>query len=238
MCYVNLHKTDKKMHDYADLGAKVNEALAAGNLAYEPGSLKVRHMLDVVVNDVGYDAVAGKVKKPLYGLKVAPYYGCLLVRPDTGYDNVEYPTTMDKLMDVLGATVVDFPLKADCCGGHMTQISDDVALEMLRRLLKSATDNGADAIVTVCPMCQLNLDAYQSDVNKRFGTSYKLPVLYFTQAMGLAFGLSPKELEIGKELVSAKPALDKITGNPPERPKARKRRDKKALPIPTLEQEG
>ncbi len=238
MCYINLYKTDKKMHDYPELGANVNKALAAGQLSYDAGSLKVRHLLDVVVNDVGYDKVAEAVTKPLHNLHIAPYYGCLIVRPDTGFDNVEYPTTLDTLMSTLGATVVDFPLKADCCGGHMSQISDKTALGMLYRLLRSATENGADAIVTVCPMCQLNLDAYQNDVNKRYGTNYKIPVLYFTQAMGLAFGLTPKELLIGKELVSAKPALAKITPEPPEKPKKPKRRDKKALPMPSLAQEG
>jgi heterodisulfide reductase subunit B len=238
MCYVNLYKTDKNMGLHKDLGDQVNTALGVGNLHYKPGALKVRHLLDVVVNDVGYDKVAEHVERPLYNLRVAPYYGCLIVRPDTEFDHVEYPTSMDKLLDVLGATVVDYPLKAECCGGHMTQISDPVALELIRRLLHNAYEYQADAIVTVCPMCQLNLDAYQKDVNKRFGTNYNIPILYFTQAMGLAFGLKPKEdLLIGKELTSAEPALAKVTSQPPEQPKKRKRRDKKALPMPSLDQE-
>ncbi|MBN1285656.1 MAG: CoB--CoM heterodisulfide reductase iron-sulfur subunit B family protein [Anaerolineae bacterium] len=233
LCYVNLYKTDKNMRLHPDLKAKVNRALDAGNLHYEPDTLKVRHLLDIVVNDVGYDGVAAKVTKPLYNLRVAPYYGCLIVRPDTGFDNVEYPTTMDKLMETLGATVVDYPLKAECCGGHMTQISDTVALELIRRLLHNAAEYQADVIVTVCPMCQLNLDAYQADVNKRFGTNYHIPILYFTQVMGLAFGMTPKDVAIGKELVSADRALTKITAEPPEKPKTRKR-DKKALPMPDM----
>ncbi len=236
MCYVNLYKTDKNMAAYPELGEKVNEALGAGQLAYDAGEMKVRHLLDIVVNDAGYDAVAENVKKPLYNLRLAPYYGCLIVRPDTGFDDVEYPTTMDKLMEILGATVVDFPLKAECCGGHMTQISDQVALELIRRLLHNAAEYEADAIVTVCPMCQLNLDAYQNDVNKRFGTNYNIPILYFTQMMGLAFGHSPKELGIGKELVSAEPALRKITAEAPEKPKKKRRsRKDKTLPMPSVE---
>jgi heterodisulfide reductase subunit B len=238
LCYINLYKTDKCMGEYPDLGEKVNAALAAGNLAYAPATLKVRHLLDVIVNDIGYDRVAEAVKRPLYGLRLAPYYGCLLVRPDTGFDDVEYPTKMDRLLEVLGATVADFPLKAHCCGGHMTQISDEVGLELIRRLLQSATEYKADAIVTVCPMCHLNLDAYQADVNKRFGTHFDLPILYFTQAMGLAFGLSPKEMAIGKELVSAMPVIDRISAEPPEKPK-KARRDKRALPMPIMpEREG
>ncbi|MCZ7542097.1 MAG: CoB--CoM heterodisulfide reductase iron-sulfur subunit B family protein [Anaerolineae bacterium] len=237
LCYVNLYKTDKYMGDHADLNEKVNAALAAGKLAYRAGDVKVRHLLDVVVNDVGFDNVAAAVKKPLYNLRVAPYYGCLIVRPRTGFDDVEYPTTMDHLMEVLGATVVDFPLKAECCGGHMTQISDDVALELIRRLLHNATEYEADAIVTVCPMCQLNLDAYQDQVNRRFGTRFKMPILYFTQVMGLAFGMEPKAVAIGKEIVDARPALAKVTAEPPVQPK-KKRRDKSALPMPSTEREG
>ena len=232
MCYVNLYKTDKYMATHPDLDRKVNDALAAGGLSYEAGSVKVRHLLDVVVNDVGYERIAAAVKKPLYNLRIAPYYGCLIVRPATGFDDVEYPTTMDRLMEVLGATVVDYPLKAECCGGHMTQISDDVALELIRRLLHNAAEYKADAIVTVCPMCQLNLDAYQDQVNRRFGTRYKMPILYFTQVMGLAFGMSPKSVAIGKEIISAEPALAKVTAEPPEAPK-KERRDKRALPLPS-----
>jgi heterodisulfide reductase subunit B len=132
------------------------------------------------------------------------------------YDDPEHPTSMDRLLATLGATVVNYPLKAQCCGGHMTQISEDTALEMIRRLLKNAEDNGADIISAVCPMCQLNLDAYQSAVNSHFGTKYKIPIVYFTQLMGLAFGVPENDLGIGKEIVSAKTALSKITDKAPE----------------------
>ncbi len=237
-CFVNLLKTDHYMARSPELAAKVNTALEAGGLHYEPGSVQVRHLLDIIVNDVGYEAVAAKVTKPLYNLRVAPYYGCLIVRPglEETFDNAEYPTTLDKLMQVMGATVVDFPLKAHCCGGHMTQISEEVALELIRRLLKNASDYGADTIVTLCPMCQLNLDAYQKHVNNFFGTNYSIPILYFTQLMGLAFGIPPKELGFGKELVDAKLTLAKITAEAPQAPQ-QARRSKDALPLPTRREE-
>ncbi|MBE0691085.1 MAG: CoB--CoM heterodisulfide reductase iron-sulfur subunit B family protein, partial [Anaerolineae bacterium] len=155
-CYLNLRKTNDYMRKYKKLGEKVNQALAAGHMHYEPGSLRVRHLLDIMVQDVGYDAIGENVARPLQGLRIAPYYGCMIVRPDTGY-NTEYPTHLDKLMATLGATVVDFPMKTHCCGGHMTQISEEVAYELIRRILKNAADYGADAVVTLCPMCQLNL---------------------------------------------------------------------------------
>jgi len=232
-CYLNLRKTDRHMAEHERLNAQVNQALAAGGLHYDPGTMRVRHLLDVIVEDVGYEAVAEKVKKPLHGLRVAPYYGCLIVRPYNEDDaNPEYPTHLDKLMEALGATVVDFPMKAHCCGGHMTQITEETAFELLRRILHNAAEYNADMIVTVCPMCQLNLDAYQSNVNKMFGTDFNIPVLFFTQMMGLAFGLKPKEVGIGTEIVSAKEALNKIGKEEPKRRKP-KRRDKKALPMPS-----
>lgn len=235
-CYLNLRKVETYMGKYPKVAKNTNEALAAGGLSYEPGTLSVRHLIDVVVNDVGYEAIAEKVVRPLSGLRLAPYYGCLLVRPELGetVDDPEYPSHLDKLLEALGAEVVDYPLKAHCCGGHMTQISADTAYELLRRLLQSANEVKADAIVTVCPMCQLNLDAYQTNVNSHFGTDFNLPILYFTQMIGLALGFEPKALGLGREIVSAKDALSKIgTEIEPEvEEKPRKKTDPQPLPMP------
>jgi heterodisulfide reductase subunit B len=234
-CFLNLNKTEHYLTDSPELAAKVNIALEAGGLHYDPGKLHIRHLLDVVVNDIGYNAIAEKVTKPLKGLRIAPYYGCMIVRPtfNNGFDDQEYPDTLDKLMSVLGATVVDYPMKAHCCGGHMTQISQSTGLELIRQLLQNAADYQADAIVTLCPMCQLNLDVYQIDVNKYFKTNYKIPVLYFTQMMGLAFGMSANELGIGKEFIDARPALAKIGVEVPEpEGQPKKKPSKEALPMP------
>ena len=235
-CYLNLRKVETYLGKYPKLAKNTNEALAAGGLSYEPGTISVRHLIDVIVNDVGYDAIAEKVVQPLSGLRLAPYYGCLIVRPELGekLDDPEYPTHLDKLLDALGAEVVDYPLKAHCCGGHMTQISADTAYEMIRRLLQSARDVEADAIVTICPMCQLNLDAYQTNVNRHFGTDFNIPILYFTQTIGLALGLEPKKLGLGKEIVSAKDALRKIGTQvePEAQQPPRKKKDPHALPMP------
>jgi heterodisulfide reductase subunit B len=232
-CYYNMLKTDKSMAEHADLAAAVNEALAAGKMHYEPGRVRSRHALDVIVEDFSLEEIAAHVRKPLHGLRLAPYYGCVTVRP-AGHDNPEYPERMDRLLEALGAEVVDYPVKADCCGGHMTQISADTAYEMIRYLLHNAARAGADALVTACPMCQLNLDAYQGQVNAHFGTSFHIPVPYFTQMMGLAFGMEPEQLGFGQEIVSAGPLLEKWRNPPPEEePSAAKpRRDKQALPMP------
>lgn len=238
-CFLNLSKVNHYMAESPELAEQVNTALAAGGLHYQPNSVEVRHLLDIVVNDVGYETVAGKVTRPLYNLRVAPYYGCLIVRPglQKSFDDPEYPTSLDKLMRVLGAEVVDFPLKAHCCGGHMTQISETTALELIRRLLKNAADYEADVIVTLCPMCQLNLDAYQENVNRTFKTSYHIPILYFTQLMGLAFGLAAEKLGLGKEFINARSVLAKIKAESPQVPH-KERASKGALPMPSMPKEG
>ena len=241
-CFLNLSKAETYMRRDPKFAAEVNTALNAGGLSYTPGELTVRHLLDVFVNDIGYEAIAQKVVKPLKNVRVAPYYGCLVVRPafQGVFDDHEYPMTLDRLMEALGVQVVDFPLKAHCCGGHMTQISEPVALEMIRRLLKNADDYDADIIVTLCPMCQLNLDAYQESVNRYFKTDYKIPVLYFTQLMGLSMGISAAELGIGKEFVDARPVLSKngVHVPEPEQPRKKKKPAKEALPMPRMPKEG
>lgn len=241
-CYLNLIKVAHTMQEVPSLAEKVNDALSEGGFHYTPGSIEVYHLLEVIYNEVGAEKLAEKVVLPLHGLRVAPYYGCMIVRPGYGrkFDDYEYPTSLDKLMRALGANVVDFPLKSNCCGGHMTQISQPVALELIRRLLKNAADYKADVIVTLCPMCQLNLDAYQDNVNSYFKTDYHIPTLYFTQLIGIALGIEPEKLGIGKELVDARPALAKIGVQSPteETVETKKKPPKEALPMPQLTKEG
>ncbi|MBS3751399.1 MAG: CoB--CoM heterodisulfide reductase iron-sulfur subunit B family protein [Anaerolineales bacterium] len=240
-CFLNLKKTDHIMAEHENVNEKVNIALEEGGLSYQPGTVSVHHLLEIIVKDVGLEAIEEKIQRPLYELRIAPYYGCMVPRPADmeSFDDPEHPTSMDNLMETLGAIVVDFPLKAQCCGGHMTQISEETALELIRRLLKNADDYGADMISTLCPMCQLNLDAYQDAVNAHFGTDYHIPVMYFTQLIGLAFGIPEKELGFGKEIVSAQPALGKISEEPPQKKKRRRRpRRRTGLPMPTMPEEG
>lgn len=236
-CYLNLAKADYYMREQPKFGQTVNEALAAGKLSYQPGSLDIRHLLDVIVYDVGLDAVEKCVVQPLSGLRVAPYLGCMVPRPDYDHrwSDHDFPVELDLLLQRLGAEVVDFPLKTECCGGHMTQIGPETAFELIRRLIATADDHEADTIVTVCPMCQLNLDAYQGEMNQYCGTNYHMPILFFTQLMGLAFGIDAKELGFGLELVSARNVLDAIgVKAPPETPPAPPRRPRKpeGLPMP------
>lgn len=234
-CYLNLAKADHYMAERPVLGERVNEALAAGGLGYQPGALQIRHLLDVLINDVGIDAIRAQVKRPLHGLRVAPYLGCMVPRPDYDkrWSDHELPTELDRLLRALGAEVIDFPLKTECCGGHMPQISPETAFELIRRLLHGADQYKADLIVTVCPMCQMNLDAYQGETNRHFHTNYRLPTVFFTQVMGLAFGADPATLGFGSEIVDARPALLRIGSAPVEGPPiARARLRAEGLPMP------
>jgi heterodisulfide reductase subunit B len=180
------------------------------NLEYR-GTLTVRHLLDILVKDVGREAIEAKVVRPLEGLKVAPYLGCAFSRP-SGIDDSEFPTALDELLSWMGADVVDYPLKAACCGGIlMMSDKQDVALKLVHTLLAEAVRRGATCLATACPLCHLNVEAYQGQVNARFGTNFSLPVLFFTQLLGVSMGLSKKDLGLGEELVSAKTLLAPFT---------------------------
>ncbi len=208
-CYVIFNRTNSYLKQYPRLKAEVDEALAAGGLAYH-GNIRARHILEVLVNDVGYERIQAKVKNPLSGLKVAPYYGCQVVRPKLGFDHPESPQSLDKLITSLGGEPTPFPLKSRCCGGSLIFSEEAMALDLIRQLLESALSNGAECLITVCPLCQTNLDAFQSQVNRKFKTNYKLPILFFTQLMGVAFGLSDEELGLKTGIVPAEKVLAKF----------------------------
>jgi heterodisulfide reductase subunit B len=252
-CFVNLAKTDRSMRDDGALAASVNAALAAGGLAYTPGSVTVRHLLEVLLEDVGVDEIRRHVVRPLTGLRVAGYLGCLVSRPDQDHrwSQREHPLALDRLLAVLGAEVVDYPVRTDCCGGHMTQISPDTGFMLIRRLVDTAERTGAHLLATVCPMCQMNIDAYQGEMNHHYGTRYHVPILFFTQLVGLAFGASAKSLGIGSELVSAHDALSRIgievpppdgvgaERRAPAKPVRRSRKDASLpMPPPLPDEEG
>jgi heterodisulfide reductase subunit B len=221
-CYVNLAKTDSYARESRDFDRKLNAALAADSLHYTPGAVRVRHLLEVLLEDVGLDEIRRHAIRPLAGLRVAPYLGCLVSRPDLDgrWTQHEEARALDALLGALGADVIDFPLRTACCGGHMTQISPDTGLELIRRLVDTADRRGADLLATVCPMCQMNIDAYQGEMNRHFGTRYHVPILFFTQLIGLAFGVEPRELGIGAEIVSARDVLGKLGIELPEEPAA------------------
>jgi heterodisulfide reductase subunit B len=199
------------LHEDPNLKEAVDKIINGAGLKFT-GEAKVRHYLDVLINDVGTMKIAEKVKVPLKDLKVAPYYGCLLVRPPQvrSFDDPEHPKSMDKIIEALGARTVDYRDKTRCCGASLVLTDEIAMLEMTKDVLLSAKDSGADCIVTPCPMCHFNLDAKQEDVEDCFGVKIDMPILYFTQLMGIAFGLNPKELGLGRNVVSLKKILNKL----------------------------
>jgi heterodisulfide reductase subunit B2 len=207
-CYLVLSKTERYLEDYPDVSANINAKLNKAGLHYN-GRVDVRHPLDILINDYGLENISQRVKYSLKGLKVACYYGCQVVRPFPKFDHSHYPVTMDKLVQALGAEPVDWPLKTRCCGGSLTGTTQEAGLRLNRLLLKEAQKRGADLLLTCCPLCQHNLECYQERINRIYSEEINLPVAYFTQLVGIALGLSEKEL--GMQRLFKKPSLEHIT---------------------------
>jgi heterodisulfide reductase subunit B2 len=201
-CYIVLNKVNHKLQEKPGLLAEVNEVLAEGNLKYS-GKIRVRHLLDVLFNDVGLDKIRSAVKKPLNGVQVAGYVGCQTVRPFGEYDSAENPVIQDRILEALGAKAVPFPKKMRCCGSGLFLTELEACYELARDILEDAQGNGGQIISTACPMCQMNLEAYQGRMNKALGTNFKIPVVFITQLMAVAFGLSRKEAALDRLLISA-----------------------------------
>jgi len=199
-CFVVLHSANTHLKELPRLRQQVNEALAAAGLDYK-GGVRVRHLAEVLYSDITPEVIGAKVTRSLKGLKVAPYYGCQLVRPD-GFDDPESPHSLDELVASLGADVVSWELKARCCGSSLIMPEQEVALGLVNKLLRNAQENGAQCLVTPCPLCQINLDAYQGQVNSRFKTKYNLPVLFLTQLIGVALDIKPNALGLSRNIVS------------------------------------
>jgi len=205
-CYKNSYFTNLHLKEDADLAEHINYALEEDDLSYS-GKVNVHHLMEVYVNEIGIDEIKSKVSHPLKGLHVAPYYGCQIMRPQKNNESIEDPHFFEDLISAIGAEPIDYPERLRCCGGSLILTSREAALNMVYILLKNATDRGANVIATACPLCQVNLECYQQQVNDEYGTKFSVPVMYFTQLIGLALGIPPKRLGIGKELVSTKEVL-------------------------------
>jgi heterodisulfide reductase subunit B len=209
-CYTSLAKANRYMADDPKVFEAVNGALGAVGRSYD-GQVKIRHIMDILINDIGLEAIEERVTRRLTGVRVAPYYGCQFSRPMGDFDDVQFPTTMDRLFQAMGADVItDWDAKTDCCGGMMMLTKRDGALRLCHELLIAARQYKADVIVAACPLCEMNLEGYQRQVNQAYGTDFDIPVMYFTQLAGLALGADPKQLAIDKQVVSCGPVLAAI----------------------------
>jgi heterodisulfide reductase subunit B len=202
-------------HDIA-ANANLRKQVAAVLDRDYDGSVKIRHLLEVLLQDVGTTTLRRSAKSSLAGLKVACYYGCLLVRPPNilKFDDPENPTCLDRLVTALGGQSLEWPGKVECCGGGLSLSRTDVVVNLSESILDMAVQAGADCIAVSCPMCQVNLDLRQQDINKQTGKNYQLPIVYITQLIGLCLGVGPDELGFKKLMVPAARVLEKVTANP------------------------
>jgi len=210
-CFFTLSRANKLFREDSEMKNKVDKMLSDAGLKYN-GEVRVRHYLDILVNEVGFQKISEYVKAPLKGLKVASYYGCVLIRPPeiVNFDDPEHPTSLDKLVEALGGQCVDYIDKTRCCGASLGLTEEHVMMEMTKEILLKAKDAGADCVILPCPMCHFNLDAKQKNIESAFDIKIDLPVLFFTQLMGIAFGLSPKKVALQKNCVSPKALLKQV----------------------------
>ena len=198
-CFMILKKSQDYLLRYGELREKVDRALATVGLKFQ-GKLQIRHPLEILLRDVGVKRLKERVKNPLKGWNVAPYYGCLIARPYP-LGNGATLDNLDAMIPALGANLVEFPLRDHCCGGSLTGTIEEVGQRMAYIILHEGKRLKADVLVTVCPLCQLNLEAHQGAIKKRFGEDVATPIPYFTQLVGIALGIPDKVLGLERLLV-------------------------------------
>ncbi len=205
-CYGVLLKAQAMQRKYPRLADQVSVGLKAGGLTYG-GRVRVKHPLEILAMDFGTKAFRSRVKVPLKGLRVACYYGCRLVRPESPFDDSHDPVTMDNLLKSVGARIVDYTLKSKCCGGSLTGTIPEVGQNLCYQLLKEAQRREADVVATACPLCQFNLECYQKDIARKYTDLKPIPVVYFTQLLGASLGLDPVALGFPRLIVPIEPIL-------------------------------
>lgn len=207
ICFNVIKRTNHLLQKDMEKREKINQFM---EMNYQ-GDLKVLHYLEILKQEIGFSTIKEKVKKPLNGIKAAPYYGCMLLRPfeEMGFDDKERPTLFEEFLESLGAKPIDFPYKIECCGSFQSVGSPEVATECAYRILTSALKQGAEVVVSTCPLCTFNLDQKQSDILKTHLDFKTIPVLYFTQLLGIAMGLDIRTLGFDQNAVDPIPFLER-----------------------------
>ena len=208
ICYYNLERANRALQEDEGFRAKLRGI--DPSLEYK-GTIKARHILDILMNEIGEAELSSKVVKKV-NLKVAPYYGCYIGRPPTtAFDDPDDPVLMDKLVELIGGECVPFSqTKTLCCGGPLMMTRADIAFAMARKVLEAAKNAGADCVALACPLCGMMLDAKQPDIEAELGISIGMPVVYITQLLGLALGIEPNKLGLNKNAVETKEILGRV----------------------------
>lgn len=217
VCTLNLRQADFMLKGDDALLARVNTNLEAVGVPPYSGGVEVKHFLWLVADGEGFELLKASAHKGLKGIKIAPFYGCQILRPSKllGFENPDAPWSLERIIEACGGEVVDYPAKVKCCGFPIIQAREDTALGELVQPIEQAIERGADAIVTPCPLCHLSLDAWQSKLNAQRKTQgldplKPMPIMHLSQLIGVAAGLEDSELKFRRHVVSMKPVLDKL----------------------------
>jgi heterodisulfide reductase subunit B len=201
-CWLASRETVERLH-HGNLLAETNEALKEAGLKLD-NKVRARHMVEVLVEDVGFEAMKKPVVKSLEGIKIAGYVGCQTNRPfGIAGESFENPVYLDKMVEMVGAEPVPYDQKVTCCGGALAFSEPEKSQNQIRQIVESAYDHGAEMIVTPCQLCQANVEIYQSEINKKQGTKFHMPVVYYSQLMTVAYGGSAKEAGLDGQLIAA-----------------------------------
>jgi succinate dehydrogenase / fumarate reductase, cytochrome b subunit len=212
VCTLNLRQANWQLVNDAELRARVNQNLeSVGVPAYER-DVDVRHLLWELAEDAGFERLKLAAHKGLKGLKIAPFYGCQILRPSRvlGFEDPDRPSSLERIIEACGGESIDYPAKLKCCGFPIIQAREETALGELVQPIEQAVDAGADAMVTPCPLCHLSLDAWQSKLKAVTGRDFRMPILHLSQLIGVAAGLPDSELKFRRHVVSVKPVLEKL----------------------------
>lgn len=207
-CYSRMKASNYDVKSSSEMKAQVADAVGK---EYD-GSVAVRHLVEVLLEDIGIEKLRKRFTQSLNGLKVACYYGCFLVRPHevTNFDDPENPASLDRLVAAMGGESLDWPHKVECCGGGLNLTRTDVVVKLSSSIIDMARKSGADCIAVACPMCQASLDLRQQDMKTETGKPYNMPVVYITQLLGLCLGIPHKELGLQRLMVKPSAVLQAV----------------------------
>jgi succinate dehydrogenase / fumarate reductase cytochrome b subunit len=212
VCTLNLRQANYQLQIDEDLRQRVNDNLEQVGVPPYSGTVEVKHFLWLIAGE-SFDKLQTVAHKGLKGLKIAPFYGCQILRPSKlmGFEDPDKPSSLERIIEACGGEAIDYPAKIKCCGFPIIQAREETALAELIQPIEQAMEAGADAMVTPCPLCHLSLDAWQSKLKKQTGRDFAMPILHLSQLVGVAAGLSDSELKFRRHVVSVDPVIEKLS---------------------------